>query len=58
VLVSSDQLDEDEMVLQAADAGAEDAQLDGDVWQVITDAGELANPATRYYLVRNKQTNE
>jgi YebC/PmpR family DNA-binding regulatory protein len=42
VLVSSDQLDEDEMVLQAADAGAEDAQLDGDVWQVITDAGELA----------------
>jgi len=24
----------------------------------FTDAGELANPATRYYLVRNKQTNE
>jgi YebC/PmpR family DNA-binding regulatory protein len=42
VLVSSDQLDEDEMVLQAADAGAEDAQLDGDVWQVTTDAGDLA----------------
>ncbi|HJQ99235.1 MAG TPA: hypothetical protein VJ826_13060 [Candidatus Polarisedimenticolaceae bacterium] len=24
----------------------------------FTDAGELANPTTRYYLVRNKQTNE
>lgn len=24
----------------------------------FTDAGELASPATRYYLVRNKQTNE
>jgi plastocyanin len=24
----------------------------------FTDAGELSNPATRYYLVRNKQTNE
>jgi hypothetical protein len=34
VLVSSDQLDEDEMVLQAADAGAEDAQLDGAEWRI------------------------
>ena len=41
VLVSSDQLDEDEILLQAADAGAQDAQLDGDVWQVTTDAGDL-----------------
>jgi transcriptional/translational regulatory protein YebC/TACO1 len=29
-------------VLQAADAGAEDVSLDGDVWQVTTDAGDLA----------------
>jgi hypothetical protein len=25
---------------------------------VFTDAGDLAIPTTRYYLVRNKQTNE
>lgn len=24
----------------------------------FTDAGDLGNPTTRYYLVRNKQTNE
>jgi len=35
-------VDEDEIVLQAADAGAEDVTLDGDVWQVTTDAAELA----------------
>ena len=53
VLVSSDQLDEDEMVLQAADAGAEDAQLDGDVWQVITDAGRPGGRAGRTRGVRH-----
>ncbi len=30
------------MVLQAAEAGAEDAQLDGDVWQVTAEAADLA----------------
>jgi YebC/PmpR family DNA-binding regulatory protein len=42
VLIAADGVDEDEMVLKAADAGAEDVTLDGDVWQVTTDASELA----------------
>jgi transcriptional/translational regulatory protein YebC/TACO1 len=42
VLVAADGVDEDEVVLQAADAGAEDVELDGDVWQVTTDAADLA----------------
>jgi YebC/PmpR family DNA-binding regulatory protein len=42
VLIASDGVDEDDLVLQAADAGAEDAELDGDVWQVTTDAADLA----------------
>jgi transcriptional/translational regulatory protein YebC/TACO1 len=43
VLIDSAGVDEDEIVLQAADAGAEDVSLDGDVWQVTTDAGDLAS---------------
>jgi YebC/PmpR family DNA-binding regulatory protein len=43
VLIDAAGVDEDEIVLQAADAGAEDVSLDGDVWQVTTDAGELAS---------------
>jgi len=43
VLIAGDDVDEDEIVLQAADAGAEDAELDGDVWQVTTDAADLAS---------------
>ena len=43
VLIPADGVDEDEIVMQAADAGAEDAELDGDVWQVTTDAADLAS---------------
>jgi YebC/PmpR family DNA-binding regulatory protein len=42
VLVAADVVDEDELVLQAADAGAEDVERDGEVWQVTTDAADLA----------------
>jgi transcriptional/translational regulatory protein YebC/TACO1 len=43
VLIPADGVDEDEIVMAAADAGAEDAELDGDVWQVTTDAADLAS---------------
>jgi YebC/PmpR family DNA-binding regulatory protein len=42
ILVGADATDEDEIMLGAADAGAEDASLDGDTWQVTTDAADLA----------------
>jgi YebC/PmpR family DNA-binding regulatory protein len=42
VLIPADGLEEDDVMLQAADAGAEDVVLDGDVWQVTTDAADLA----------------
>jgi YebC/PmpR family DNA-binding regulatory protein len=42
VLLPASDLDEEDVLLQAADAGAEDAELDGDVWQVTTDASGLA----------------
>ena len=42
VLIEAADVDEDEIVLHAADAGAEDVSLDGDVWQVTTEAGDLA----------------
>jgi YebC/PmpR family DNA-binding regulatory protein len=42
ILIGGEGVDEDDVVLSAADAGAEDASLDGDTWQVTTDASELA----------------
>ncbi len=42
ILVPVAEVDEDDIVMAAADAGAEDASLDGDVWQVTTDAADLA----------------
>jgi YebC/PmpR family DNA-binding regulatory protein len=42
VLLPAGEIEEDDLVLQAADAGAEDVALDGDVWQVTTDATDLA----------------
>jgi YebC/PmpR family DNA-binding regulatory protein len=42
ILIGGEGVDEDDIVLGAADAGAEDASLDGDTWQVTTDASELA----------------
>jgi hypothetical protein len=30
----------------------------GELGTTFTDAGDLGNPTTRYYLVRSKQTNE
>jgi YebC/PmpR family DNA-binding regulatory protein len=41
VLVAADGVDEEELMLQAADAGAEDIERDGEVWQVTTDAADL-----------------
>ena len=41
VIVEGD-VDEDELTMAAADAGAEDVALDGDVWQVTCDPGSLA----------------
>ena len=41
VIVEGD-VDEDDLTLTAADAGAEDVALDGDVWQVTCDPGSLA----------------
>jgi YebC/PmpR family DNA-binding regulatory protein len=41
VIVEGD-VDEDDLTLAAADAGAEDVALDGDVWQVTCDPGSLA----------------
>src|SRR6476469_10829115 len=42
ILVPAGEVDEDDVMLAAIDAGAEDASLDGDVWQVTTDAADLA----------------
>jgi YebC/PmpR family DNA-binding regulatory protein len=42
ILVPAGGVDEDELVLAAADAGAEDVEPDGDTWQVTTDAADLA----------------
>jgi YebC/PmpR family DNA-binding regulatory protein len=42
ILIGADGVDEDGILLGAAEAGAEDAALDGDTWQVTTDASELA----------------
>ena len=42
ILVAAGSVDEDELVLQAADAGAEDAQLEDRTWQVTTAATDLA----------------
>jgi YebC/PmpR family DNA-binding regulatory protein len=42
ILIGGEGVDEDDIVLGAADAGAEDASLDGDTWQVTTDASQLA----------------
>ena len=42
ILIGSEGVGEDDMVLGAADAGAEDAAVDGDTWQVTTDASQLA----------------
>ncbi len=42
VLVSADGVDEDELVLAAAEAGAEDVELDGSSFQVTTAPDELA----------------
>jgi len=42
VLVPAEGVDEDELMLVAADAGAEDVERDGDVFQVTSAAEELA----------------
>jgi YebC/PmpR family DNA-binding regulatory protein len=42
LVVPAEGVDEDDVVLSAADAGADDAALDGDVWQVTTPPTELA----------------
>ncbi len=42
VLVPAEGLDEDDIVLAAADAGAEDVSADGDVWQITTGPTDLA----------------
>ncbi len=41
ILVGADAVSEDDLVLAAADAGAEDAALDGDTWQVTTAPTDL-----------------
>jgi YebC/PmpR family DNA-binding regulatory protein len=43
ILIPADGVDEDEIVLQAADAGAEDAEREGDGWRVTTGAGDLGS---------------
>jgi len=43
ILVPAEGVDEDEIVLQAADAGAEDAEREGDSWRVTADAAELGS---------------
>jgi YebC/PmpR family DNA-binding regulatory protein len=42
VVVVGGEADEDELMLAAADAGAQDISRDGDVWQVTCDPAELA----------------
>src|SRR3954468_13002502 len=41
VVIVPGTVDEDELMLVAADAGADDIERDGDVWQVTTPPGEL-----------------
>ncbi len=41
ILVPADGVDEDDIVLAGADAGAEDAELDGSSWRLTTDAADL-----------------
>jgi YebC/PmpR family DNA-binding regulatory protein len=41
VLVPAEGVDEEEITLLAADAGAEDVEQDGDLWQVTTAGGDL-----------------
>jgi YebC/PmpR family DNA-binding regulatory protein len=43
ILLPAAGVDEDEILLEAADAGAEDAQREGDSWRVTTDASALAS---------------
>jgi transcriptional/translational regulatory protein YebC/TACO1 len=43
VVVDADTVDEDELTLAAADGGAEDVQLDGTVFQVVSAPDELAS---------------
>jgi YebC/PmpR family DNA-binding regulatory protein len=43
VLVGADGVDEDELVLAAADAGAEDVELEGTSFRVVSPPEELAN---------------
>jgi YebC/PmpR family DNA-binding regulatory protein len=42
IQLPADGVSEDDVVLTAADAGAEDAVLDGSVWQITTAPGDLA----------------
>jgi transcriptional/translational regulatory protein YebC/TACO1 len=42
VVVPADGVGEDDIVLQAADAGAEDAEADGESWRLTTEATDLA----------------
>ncbi len=41
ILVPAADVSEDDILLAAADAGAENVELDGDAWQITTDPGEL-----------------
>src|SRR5262249_48936695 len=41
VLVPGDDVDEDDVTVAAADAGAEDVRDDGGVWQVVCDPSDL-----------------
>jgi YebC/PmpR family DNA-binding regulatory protein len=43
ILLPADGVEEDDVVLTAADAGAEDAAVDGDSWQVTTAPTDLAS---------------
>jgi YebC/PmpR family DNA-binding regulatory protein len=43
ILVPAGAADEDDIVLAAADAGAEDVTREGDSWQVTTDAAQLGS---------------
>ena len=42
ILVAAEGVSEDDAVLAAADAGAENVELDGDTWQITTDPTALA----------------
>ena len=47
VVVPADGVDEDELLLAAADAGADDVEQDGDVFQVTSRAGGTSRPCAR-----------